>query len=134
MRTKKERTDMGVNSLWEDWAREVRSLFRQSDALTKAIKGQNFAIQQVVTDVPDRGEVKYFARSVDGVPEVSLGEAENADATITQTYDIAVVLDKQELNPQAAFMQGKIKITGNLMKLMQLQGFISQVGPAMAAI
>lgn len=125
---------MAVKFLSEDWAREVTSLVRQFEPLTKAIKGQNFAIQQVVTDVPDRGEVKWFARSVDGVPESALGEVENPDATITQTYDIAVALDKQELNPQAAFMQGKIKITGNLMKLLQLQGFISQVGPAMAAI
>ena len=125
---------MGVKYLSEDWAREVTSLFRQSDALTKAIKGQNFAIQQVVTDVPDRGEVKWFARSVDGVPESALGEVENPDATITQSYDIMVAIDKQELNPQAAFMQGKIKITGNLMKLMQLQGFSSQVGPAIAGL
>src|SRR5260370_34043099 len=112
---------MAGRSVWEAWAKEVTGPFRRSEPLTKAIKGQNFAIQQVVTDVPDRGEVKYFARSVDGVPEVSLGEAENADATITQTYDIAVALDKLEPNPHAAFMQGKIKITGNLIKLMQLQ-------------
>jgi len=125
---------MAVKYLSEDWANEVTNLFRQSEPLTKAIKGQNFAIQQVVTDVPDRGEVKYFARSADGVPEIALGEAENPDATITQTYDIAVALDKQELNPQAAFMQGKIKITGNLMKLMQLQGFVSQLGPAVASL
>jgi hypothetical protein len=31
-------------------------------------------------------------------------------------------------------MQGKIKITGNLMKLMQLQGFVSQLGPAVAGL
>jgi putative sterol carrier protein len=125
---------MGVKYLSEDWAREVTTAVQQFEPLTKAIKGQNFAIQQVVTDVPDRGEVKWFARSVDGVPEASLGEVENPDATITQTYDIMVAIDKLELNPQAAFMQGKIKITGNLMKLMQLQGFVSQLGPAMAGI
>ena len=125
---------MAVKYLSDDWAREVTNLVRQSEPLTKAIKGQNFAIQQVVTDVPDRGEVKWFARSVDGVPEVSLGEVESPDATITQTYDVMVAIDKLELNPQAAFMQGKIKITGNLMKLMQLQGFVSQVGPAMAGL
>ena len=125
---------MGVKYLSDEWAKEVTNLLSSNEAVTKAIKGQNFAIQQVVTDVPERGEVKYYAKSTDGVPEVVIGETEGPDATITQNYDIAVQLDKLELNPQAAFMQGKIKIQGNLMKLMQLQGFVSSLGPAVASL
>ena len=36
---------MAVKYLSEDWANEVTNLFRQSEPLTKAIKGQNFTIQ-----------------------------------------------------------------------------------------
>jgi putative sterol carrier protein len=125
---------MGVKYLSEQWAKEVTDLLQSTEAVTNTIKGQSFAIQQVVTDVPDLGEVKFYAKATDGVPEVAIGETPNPDATLTAHYDMSVAMDKGELNPQAAFMQGKLKITGNLMKLMGLQGFVSSLGPAVAGL
>ncbi|GAC1367152.1 MAG: hypothetical protein NVSMB32_12000 [Actinomycetota bacterium] len=125
---------MGVKYLSEDWAKEVTSLLQSTDAVTKTVTGQSFGIQQVVTDVPERGEVRFYAKVADGVPEVVIGEVANPDATLTATYDISILMDKGELNPQAAFMQGKLKIQGNLMKLMGLQGFVSSLGPAVAGL
>lgn len=125
---------MGVKYLSDDWAREVTSLLQSMEAVTSTIKGQSFAIQQVVTDVPDRGEVKFYAKVVDGVPSVVIGETDPSDATLTAAYPVSVLMDKGELNPQAAFMQGKLKIQGNLMKLMSLQGFVSSLGPAVAGL
>lgn len=125
---------MGVQYLTDEWAKEVTALLQSTEAVTKTIAGQNFAIQQVVTDVPDRGEVRFYAKSTDGVPEVSLGEVAEPDATLTAAYDISVEMDKGKLNPQAAFMQGKLKIQGNLMKLMGLQGFVNSLGPAVAGL
>lgn len=125
---------MGVKYLSEDWAKEVTSLLQSTDAVTKTVTGQSFAIQQVVTDVPERGEIKFYAKVTDGVPEVVIGEVANPDATLTAAYDISILMDKGELNPQAAFMQGKLKIQGNLMKLMGLQGFVSSLGPAVAGL
>lgn len=125
---------MAVKYLSEEWAKEVTSLLQSTDAVTNTIKGQSFGIQQVITDVPDQGEVKFYAKSTDGVPEVGIGETPNPDATLTATYDVSVQMDKGELNPQAAFMQGKLKIQGNLMKLMGLQGFVNSLGPAVAGL
>ncbi len=57
-----------------------------------------------------------------------MGQAEGEiDATITQDYDTAVALSKNELSPTAAYMSGKLKVAGDLMKLMQLQGALSQM-------
>jgi putative sterol carrier protein len=39
---------------------------------------------------------------------------------MTQTYDDAMKIQQGELDVNAAFMQGRIKVTGNLAKLMSL--------------
>lgn len=121
---------MGVKYLSDDWAKEVNNRLQSSEAVLNAAKGQSVTIQQVVTDVPDRGEVKYYFKLADGQPEVGVGDIENPEATISQTYETSVAVAKGELNAQNAFMQGKLKITGNLMKLMQLQGFFQALGGA----
>jgi putative sterol carrier protein len=125
---------MSVKYLSEEWAKEVTSLLQSNENVTNTIKGQSFAIQQVISDVPDQGEVKFYAKASDGVPEVGIGETPNPDATLSAPYPVSVSMDKGELNPQAAFMQGKLKIQGNLMKLMGLQGFVSSLGPAVAGL
>jgi putative sterol carrier protein len=101
-----------------------------SDDFQKAASGQQAKLQQVVSDAPEGGEVKYYFTLDGGKAEVSIGELADAEATVSQNYETAVALNKQELNAQNAFMQGKIKISGNMMKLMQLQGVISAMPKA----
>lgn len=125
---------MAVKFQSEEWAKEVTNALQSNDTVINAAKGQTVAIQFVTTDAPSGGEVKTYLKIADGVPEVGLGDVDNPEATINQNYETAVAIDKGELNSQNAFMQGKLKIQGNIMKLMQLQGFIQAVGPATQAI
>ncbi|MGH9197096.1 MAG: SCP2 sterol-binding domain-containing protein, partial [Acidimicrobiia bacterium] len=53
--------------------------------------------------------------------ELALGEVDNPDATIKQSYETAVAIERGRLGAQTAFMQGKLQVSGNLMKLMNLQ-------------
>src|ERR687892_2139712 len=105
-----------------------------SEAFKKAATGQQARIQQVVTDSPDGGEVKYYFTLENGDAEVSLGELADAEATISQNYETAAAIDPTELNAQNAFMQGKLKISGNMMKLMQLQGVINSMPQAVSDV
>lgn len=117
---------MAVKFLSEDWATEVTKLLQADEGVQKAAKGQTVTIHQVVTDTPN-GESSNYLRVVAGVPQVVIGFPDKAEITVTENYDTAVALDQGKLNPQAAFMQGKIKVQGNLLKLMQLQGLLSAV-------
>jgi putative sterol carrier protein len=63
-----------------------------------------------------------------------MGDIDNPDATITQDYDTAAALSKNELTGTAAYMSGKLRVTGDLMKLMQLQGVLGQLPAALKDI
>jgi Putative sterol carrier protein len=116
-----------VKFLSEEWADSMTEALNSSDEFKGAASGQQASLQQVVTDVPDGGEVKYYFKVGEGSAEISLGELTDAEATLTQSYEVAAALSKGELNGQQAFMQGKLKISGNMMKLMQLQGVFNAI-------
>ncbi|HYY44837.1 MAG TPA: SCP2 sterol-binding domain-containing protein [Actinomycetota bacterium] len=125
---------MAVKYLTDEWASAVTEALNSSDEFKKAAAGKSAKLQQVVSDVPDRGEVKYYFNLENGESQVALGELPDAEATITQNYETATGIDRGELNPQNAFMQGKLKISGNMMKLMQLQGVIGAMPKAVGGL
>ena len=125
---------MAVKFLSEEWAKAITDALNSSEAFQKAAAGQQASIQQVVTDSPDGGEVKYYFKLADGSATVSMGELADAEATISQNYETAAAINRSELNAQNAFMQGKLKISGNMMKLMQLQGIINAMPQAVADV
>ena len=121
---------MGVQYLSDEWATAVQDALNANDAFKSAAGSQTAKIQQVVT-TPD-GEKKYWFKLDGGAVSIGTGDlGEPADATITQDYDTAVALSKNELTGTAAYMSGKIKVSGDLMKLMQLQGVLGQMPQAL---
>lgn len=82
--------------------------------------GASARMQYVVTGTPE-GDLSYFTTIEDGkITENALGTDPDAEFTLSTTYDDSVKILKGELDANAAFMQGRVKVTGNMGKLMSL--------------
>ena len=82
--------------------------------------GASARMQYVVTGGPE-GDIKYYWVLENGkLLESQLGEMSDAEVTLTQSYDDAKKIQQGELDANAAFMQGRIKVAGNMAKLMSL--------------
>lgn len=125
---------MPVKFQSEEYFEAANAALKSNEDVLKASKGHNVEVQVVTTDFPEEGEKKTYLRIEKGVPDVGIGEIEDPDAVISQDYETAVALDKGELNPQTAFMEGRMKVKGNLMKIMQLQKFMKTLEPATSHI
>jgi putative sterol carrier protein len=90
-----------------------------------AMNGVDLSLQFNVTEAPD-GEMDYYLTVGDGEAVLKLGTLDDADASVGSDYDTAAAIAKGELNVQMAFMTGKIKVGGNMAKVMMYQGLINE--------
>jgi putative sterol carrier protein len=123
---------VAVKFLSTEWAEGLTSQLNASDAFREASAGQDATIQQIITG--GEGETHYWIRIADQTIDMGVGDADDADATITQSYETAVGLARSEVSPVTAFMTGKIKVSGNMGLILSLQGVLSQIPPAMKAL
>ena len=102
--------------LSQEWLDEGRKL---SDEFPEW-PGASARMQYVVTGAPE-GDVKYYWVLENGkILESKVGEDPSAYFTITTTYEDSKKIQDGELDANAAFMQGRMKVTGNMGKLMAL--------------
>jgi putative sterol carrier protein len=100
--------------LTQEWLDLQRAL---ADGLPER-PGATARLQIVVTGAPG-GEVAYVQAIEDGrLVEGTLGKDAAADVTLTQTHADAVAIAKGELDANAAYMQGRVKVVGNVGSLM----------------
>jgi putative sterol carrier protein len=99
---------------WLDLQRELAQDFPERPGATARM-------QYVVTGTPADGDVSYYTVIENGVMlENTLGTDDAAEFTLSSTYDDSVKILNGELDANAAFMQGRMKVTGNMGKLMSL--------------
>ena len=111
---------------WIVAAREIRS---EHGTLGQPVP-TDVRLNQVITDVPfGDGNIEAHIDTTSGQLEMELGPLEAADATVTLDYDTAKMVFV-EGSPQVlmqAFMAGKVRVQGDLAKLIAA---MQQVAPA----
>jgi predicted lipid carrier protein YhbT len=102
--------------LSQEWFDETRALAAdQPDR-----PGASARMQYEVTGGPD-GEVKYYWVLEDGhLRESALGVLPDVEVTLTTAWSDAMAIQKAELDANAAFMQGRVKVAGNMGTMLTL--------------
>lgn len=120
--------------LTQEWLSALTETVNGHDGFKNAIANVDLTLQFEVTDAPEKTESRYYVAVGNGSAEAVAGDAENPDVTITNDYETATAVSKGELNTQMAFMTGKLKVTGNMAKLMMNQPMLTQFSEAASGL
>ncbi|MGH7899019.1 MAG: SCP2 sterol-binding domain-containing protein [Candidatus Binatia bacterium] len=95
----------------------VQEIAREDPGIQAQLKGWDRVLQYSVH--PDGPHLHFVAK--DGTITAVHGKNESASATILfADLDTALAIFSRKLDPQAAFMQGKVKLTGDMADAMKI--------------
>jgi putative sterol carrier protein len=117
-----------LSQQWMDAARAIREKYAdQAAAVTTSIR-----MNQVITEVPDGvhsdSTLRTYMDTSSGAIVMELGELEAPDLTVTTDYQTAykIFVEQDQAAGMQAFMSGKIKVQGDMMKMMAMQTSMPQ--------
>ena len=125
---------MPYEFLTDEWIAEAKRL---TDEAGERVNPPAHVIRmnQVITGAPFKADGEDILVHMDtsgGKVELDLGHLENPDLTVTVDFDTAkaIFVEQNQQAGMQAFMAGKIKVQGDMTKMMAMQ----QTAPDPAAI
>jgi len=109
--------------LSDEWMNEAKAIRAKYEGQTGKVS-QSIRLQQVITDVPfGDGTIHTYIDTSSGDVVMEMGDLENPDVTVTTDYATAkkLFVDQDQAAAMQAFMGGKIKVQGEMIKMMALQ-------------
>ena len=109
-----------LSPAWMEAAKGIREKYAaEASKVTTSIR-----MNQVITDVPfGEGTVNLFMDTSSGDVVMEAGALETPDLTMTTDWDTArkIFVEQDQAAGMQAFMAGKIKVQGDMTKLMAMQ-------------
>ena len=127
---------MSHQFLSDDWIDAARDIRRRWEDRVPAVEVQ-VRINVVATKVPfGEGTVHAHIDSSTGRLEMELGLLDTPDLTVTTDYDTArqLFVAQDPAASMQAFMSGKIKVEGDITKLMLMQTSVPQTDDALQVV
>lgn len=110
--------------LSDEWVAAARKIREEFDELEEGIP-DSVRMNQVITEVPfGSGTINSHVDTSSGSLEMDLGHLEQADVTVTLDYATAkaVFVDGTVSAAMSAFMAGKVRVQGEMVKLLSALG------------
>ena len=102
---------------WVNAARGIRTEYQGRAAPVD----HKIQVNLVVTDVPfDAGKLDAHLDSTSGDVEIDVGHLDEPDVTLTFDYATAKAILVDQENPMQLFMAGKIRVQGDMAKLLTI--------------
>lgn len=114
-----------LSPAWMDAARAIREKYRDQAPKVSVVVRFN----QVVTNVPfGDGVIHSHMDTSSGEVVMDLGHLEKVDATLTTDYVTArtIFVEQDPQKAMEAFLTGKVKVEGDMLKLMAMQTVMPQ--------
>jgi len=113
--------------LSDDWVAAARKIRAEFDTLEEGVP-DDVRMNQVITEVPfGTGTINAHIDTSSGSLEMDLGHLEQPDVTVTLDYATAkaVFVDGTVSAAMTAFMAGKVRVQGEMAKLLSALGQLS---------
>jgi hypothetical protein len=122
-----------VQYLSAEWMEAARIAIAGDASLRRATAGVRLTVEHVVVDGP-RGTIRWHLRIDDGEVGLNEGAAAAPDVRFTVDYDTAARIAAGELSAQRAFVEGHLRVGGDLSVLIRHQKALSTIDDALAGV
>jgi len=117
---------------WLEESRRIREEYKdRAPAVTVPVR-----MNQVINEVPfGDGIIHAYVDTSAGILDIEVGHLDRPDLTVTLSYETAkaILVDGDAAQAMNAFMSGRIKVDGDITKLIALQSAGSDAGSNPAA-
>lgn len=120
-----------VQYLSDEWMDEAGAALAGNDTVPAPDGVAPVVVQYEVTAAPG-GKRSYALRFDTGGVALELGSQSDASASFSLDYETAAAIARGELSAQAAFMQGRLKLGGDVTVLLRQHALLDGIDDALA--